>query len=283
MRGYVFGQFQKRWMAEDLEELHEISEQWEATFASPWALLLEPLGSEAELSSPSGPLAVVAAFQLRDAAVFEGHLARLASKAGSGVSEANDATYELDGALLPLALVHLLERVKLRVAHGFLLMSDREEGLNQIVRGWGEREVLVDRLDYQRLRHALPERSEGLLFIDASSVIRRGQAALEHPLMVAALWLGSRGERDTSLRLPSMDVPGDEALVPTIATWQATEEGGYRQSSTGTLSPVQWLLGARAIMGVIDETFLHEASVPSDDEAFEAPGIEVELLQMIDP
>lgn len=280
---FLFRQFQNRWMAENLPDLHPIAEKWESGFEGSWAIMLEPLKNPtAHQPSPNGSMAAVLAFPLRNAEATRQALNILSLTSGSGIHESDTQTYTLDPALLPSALVNLLDDIHLSVSSGMLLVSDQIDGIIQVNQQRLNGTHLNKRQDFQRLSGRLPSPSAGLLFIDSQNIIRRSSEALRHPLVAATLWLGQRGQTTPPFDLkPWQQASSSEAgILPTLAVWTPTEDG-YRQASLGTVSPAQWLLGVGAIMSSIDKTFLE--TKPNIKESFKTLPIEEELLEMIEP
>ena len=106
---FLFRQFQNRWMAENLPDLHPIAGNWESGFEGSWAIMLEPLKNPtAHQPSPNGSMAAILAFPLRNAEATRQALNILSLTSGSGTHESDTQTYTLDPALLPPALVNLL-------------------------------------------------------------------------------------------------------------------------------------------------------------------------------
>lgn len=284
LTNFLFRQFRNRWMAENLPALHPIAEDWADSFTGSWAMLLEPLKDPtANQPSQNGSMAAVLAFPLKNAVATEQALSTLSQTSGSGVHASNSQTYTLDTALLPSTLVNLLEDIHLSFASGMLIVSDQMDGIVQVVQQQLDGPHLDERKDFQRLASSLPTPSAGLLFIDSQNIIRRSTEALSHPLVAATLWLGQRGRATPPIdrdpwQLASAS-PG--SILPTVAIWTPTE-GGYRQVSVGTVSPVQWLVGVGAIISSIDKRFL--STKPSiEEDSFTPPAIEEELLDMIEP
>lgn len=281
---FLFRQFQNRWMAENSPSLHPIAANWENGFTGSWAIMLEPLKNPSSgQPSQNGSMAAILAFPLRNAEATQKALEKLSLTSGSGIHASDTQTYTMDTALLPLALVNLLDDIHLSVVSNMLLVSDQRDGITQVSQQRLSGPHLPERLDFQRLSGSLPEPSAGLLFIDSQNILRRSSEALRHPLVAATLWLGQRGQATPPFGLKPWQLASSSQgdILPTLAVWALTEDG-YQQVALGTVSPVQWLLGVGAIMSSIDQTFL-DSKPNIEEDSFNALPIEEELLDMIAP
>ncbi|MFT4641224.1 MAG: hypothetical protein ACI8T1_004561 [Verrucomicrobiales bacterium] len=285
IRQFLLGQFVKRWEGAEVPAMQQVAAVWKTHFTSTWSLQLEPIEPRAtEESMPENdPLATILAFVLNDEAKVKANLETLSQTEGSGIKKSSLQTYVLEHGLLPSVLTNLLEEVHLHVEHGLLIVSDRVQGIHQVARRWNLKQDLKQRSDFFKLLSSLPKPGAGLSFIDSESLLIRGSEALQHPLVIATLWMALHGNTPLEINLNQLarSLTANVPIAPTVATWQRTSQG-YLESSIGTLSPLQWAIGGGAIIAAIDKAFLDRTPI-TDTDNFASPAIEEELLQMMEP
>ncbi len=274
IRRQIMGPVMEHWKAEGIA-----TAPLAAGFGNTWSLQLEPV-THAE--SERTELAVIASFQLQNPSACARWIQQLAQDPRAAVTQSAVETYTIDGNQFPEPVPSLLPEINVRVHGDLLLLADDAQGLHQVARRRELGNHLNDRADYRRMIRQMPRPEWGLGFIDSEQLLDHSYRALQHPLILATLWMGIRSQTDLEFDLARLPRTADleVEIIPTVISMNPSDQG-WKMFSMGSIGPIQWLGGGRALAAFMDKTLLEPVPTALEDQ-FTAPALEQELMDMID-